>query len=90
MQPWEKATVHSTERSTEKKGSDPDESGTAAVSGLPVNGEAGGFHVVEEGDTLMQISIDAYGTIRMVEEICELNGITDPDKIVAGQKLKMP
>ena len=73
-------------------------SGTAAASdteaaraaGIPVNGEAGGYHIVQEGDTLQQISINAYGTILKVQEICELNGIEDPDKIIAGQKLKMP
>lgn len=47
-------------------------------------------HVVQEGETLYGISLAEYHTVNKLKEICELNGLEDENKIVAGQKLLLP
>ena len=56
----------------------------AAASGNPR------VHVVQEGETLYGICIAEYNTMNKLKEICELNGLDDENKIVAGQKLLLP
>lgn len=48
------------------------------------------YHVVQPGESLIAISIAVYQTDTMVDEIKEMNGIEDEDKIYAGQKLQLP
>ncbi len=48
------------------------------------------YYEVEKGDTLYTICRKIYGDIAYVQEICELNEITDPDKIRYGQKIVLP
>lgn len=48
------------------------------------------IYVVQEGDTLAQISKSFYGTTSRLTEICELNGIQDPNNIIVGQKIVLP
>ena len=47
-------------------------------------------YTIRRGDTLTEISVQIYGTDRRVQDICELNGIDDPDDIRFGQKLLLP
>ncbi|MBE7718378.1 LysM peptidoglycan-binding domain-containing protein [Lacrimispora indolis] len=47
-------------------------------------------YVVQEGETLYGICIAQYQTVNKLKEICELNGLDDENKIVAGQKLLLP
>lgn len=47
-------------------------------------------YVIRTGDTLIGISISLYGSEDYVKEICELNGISDPDNIQIGQKILLP
>lgn len=47
-------------------------------------------YIVKQGDTLAAISKDHYGTIRKVQEICELNKIEEPNNIYVGQKILLP
>ena len=47
-------------------------------------------YTIKKGDTLTAISIRTYGTDAKVKEICELNGIDDPDDIRFGQKILLP
>jgi LysM repeat protein len=61
----------------------PAETEAAAASGQRV-------HVVQEGETLYGIIIAEYHTVNKLKEICELNGLEDENKIVAGQKLLLP
>lgn len=49
-----------------------------------------GSYVVLPGDTLVQISLNFYGNVDRINDICEYNGIDDPDEIYVGQKLIMP
>lgn len=48
------------------------------------------YYEVERGDTLYTISQKIYGNASKVEKICEMNGISDPDKISEGQKIILP
>jgi len=48
------------------------------------------LYTVQQGDNLLHISIEFYGTANMVGPIMELNGLTDPDKIFFGKVLKLP
>ena len=47
-------------------------------------------YTVQQGDTLIRISILNYGDDSMVQEICDLNGITNPDDIKFGDKILLP
>ncbi len=48
------------------------------------------YYEVEQGDTLYTISQKIYGDISSVEKICEVNQISDPDKIRFGQRIILP
>lgn len=48
------------------------------------------YYKVEKGDTLYTISQKIYGDISQVDKICELNDISDPDRIRSGQKIILP
>ncbi len=48
------------------------------------------YYEVERGDTLYTISQKIYGDASRVERICEMNEISDPDKISEGQKIILP
>ena len=48
------------------------------------------YYVIQEGDTLAEISIRVYHTKKMVSRICEVNGIENVDKIFVGQKILLP
>jgi len=57
---------------------------TALVSPLPET------YVIQPGDSLFAISLYFFGTIGMVDAILELNGLEDPDHIVAGHTIVLP
>lgn len=48
------------------------------------------YYQIEKGDTLYKISQKLYGDTSKVEDICELNQISDPDNIKYGQKILLP
>lgn len=48
------------------------------------------YYEVKPGDTLIYISVSVYGTTDMVDKICELNEIDDPNAIAIGQKIQLP
>lgn len=48
------------------------------------------YYEVEQGDTLYTISQKIYGDISRVDKICEVNDISDPDKIRSGQRIILP
>ena len=47
-------------------------------------------YTIQPGDSLIGISRMFYGDIGMVGRIMEINGIVDPDHIVAGQVIYLP
>ncbi|MGN0465877.1 MAG: LysM peptidoglycan-binding domain-containing protein [Lachnospiraceae bacterium] len=53
-------------------------------------GVAGSYYTVQPGDTLAAISNRVYESIEYVEDIAELNKLSDQNKIYPGQKLQLP
>lgn len=47
-------------------------------------------YLVQEGESLSVICRKLYGNVQRVQELCELNGIQDPDLILTGQILRLP
>lgn len=47
-------------------------------------------YVVKKGDMLRTICREYYGSVERVKEICQLNGIADPDDIKVGQIILLP
>ena len=47
-------------------------------------------YVIRPGDTLYQISMEHYGTMNEIEEICRLNGISQEEIIYPGQVIVLP
>jgi nucleoid-associated protein YgaU len=50
----------------------------------------GAMYVVKSGDSLSKIAKSYYGDVNDYKKIAEANNIADPDKIEAGQQLKIP
>ena len=50
----------------------------------------GGMYVVKSGDSLSKIAKSYYGNAGEYKKIADANNIPDPDKIQAGQQLKIP
>ena len=48
------------------------------------------IYEVMEGETLYGICLKFYHNMNKLDEICELNGLEDQNKIIAGQKLILP
>lgn len=64
---------------------------TAAPQSVPAaNTSVPQYYVVRRGDTLRSICINVYGDYSRIDEICELNGLDNPDSILYGQKLLLP
>lgn len=81
-------------KSTQETADQPDEK-NAAQENEEENEEALSrsitrYYEVEQGDTLYTISQKIYGDISRVEKICEVNQISDPDKIHSGQRIILP
>lgn len=47
-------------------------------------------YVVQSGDTLAQICFRTYNNMDMIEQLLEINGIENPNKIYTGQTLLLP
>lgn len=48
------------------------------------------FYTVEKGDSLMGISQKFYGTKDRAPDIMKINNLDNPNKIIVGQKIKLP
>ncbi len=51
---------------------------------------AQGYYIVQQGDNLAGICREIYHTTAMMDKVCELNEIENPDAIYAGQYLELP
>ncbi len=47
-------------------------------------------YTVKKGETLLSISVSVYGNPNKMNEICQMNRITDPNAIFEGQELLLP
>lgn len=66
------------------------DTGTAEGEMAETSGSAHDTYVIRPGDTLYQISIEKYGSMDVIREICELNGITENQIIYPGQVIVLP
>ena len=53
-------------------------------------GKAHESYVIQPGDTLFQISMDRYGSIEAISQICKLNGMSADEIIYPGQVIVLP
>lgn len=68
-----------------------DENETGSISPESKQVLAGSsFYKVQDGETLYGICLKLYGTGSMMDEICQLNGLEDENKIISGQNLILP
>lgn len=49
-----------------------------------------GYYVVQAGENLAGICRKIYQTTAVMEKVCEINGIDNPDAIFVGQRLTLP
>lgn len=49
-----------------------------------------GYYIVQQGDSLANICRKIYHTTAMMEKLCEINKIDDPNAIFVGQRLTLP
>lgn len=47
-------------------------------------------YVIKRGDTLIGICMTVYGNDKRLQELCDLNSISNPDDIKVGQKILLP
>lgn len=77
-----------TEDTEKEENPDADSAGQEGVEALSRN--VARYYEIERGDTLYTISRKIYGDTTYVQKICELNQISDPDRIRYGQKIILP
>ena len=73
---------------TQKKDNKTEEKKTEETS--VAAGNPGETYVIRPGDTLYQISLNRYGTVAAMEQICALNGISANEIIYPGQVIVLP
>jgi LysM repeat protein len=56
----------------------------------PVQAAVPEAYTIQPGDSLLNISLEFYGTTGKVNEILALNGISDADMIIAGRTIALP
>lgn len=84
IDPTPELTPEPTEEPTPKPTPEPTEEPTPEPTAAPVT------YTIRRGDTLIGICMSRYGSDDKVAEICNLNGITNPDDIKVGQKILLP
>ena len=57
---------------------------------IATTGGAEQAYIIKPGDNLSKISKLFYGTPNKYQQIAQANGISDPNKIQAGQQIKLP
>ncbi|MCL1786935.1 MAG: LysM peptidoglycan-binding domain-containing protein, partial [Defluviitaleaceae bacterium] len=60
------------------------------VAPAPMVSTVPATYTIQPGDSLLAISLYFFGDIAMVDEILALNGLADPDLIVAGSTIVLP
>jgi nucleoid-associated protein YgaU len=75
-----------TAKADDKKGSNSEKDSEGSV---PASAKVK-YYIVRSGDSLAAISFELYHTFSYMDEIKELNGIEDENKIYEGQKLIVP
>ncbi|NLX64684.1 MAG: LysM peptidoglycan-binding domain-containing protein [Clostridiaceae bacterium] len=68
---------------------DPEETTTPTPTPTPQQPEIK-EHVVKKGESMSSITRFYYGDTSLIDELCKYNNISDPDKIMQGQVIKIP
>ena len=76
--------------SDETEGAALAESGTSAQEASAAVRQTTASYVIKEGDTLADICTKYYGSLDRLEDICQINEITDANLVVPGQKIVLP
>ncbi|MBU9726129.1 LysM peptidoglycan-binding domain-containing protein [Diplocloster modestus] len=84
-QPADQSVDQAGDQPAEQPADQPDTPAEPASNSL-----TGQYYTVQKGDTLAKISKKLYGTYSKVDEICQLNGIDNGDRILAGDKIQLP
>lgn len=71
-------------------GDSAEEAGEAASVEAASMRQLSAAYVIKVGDTLAEICSRYYGSLDRLEEICEMNGIDDANRILPGQKIVLP
>lgn len=88
----EESDVRKAERRVQEAEKKSDDSGenTGAEEEEETTAAGETSYVIRPGDTLYQISVEKYGTMEEVPEICRINGISEDDIIYPGQIIVLP
>lgn len=65
-------------------------SAAAADQGAEAAAAVPETYIIGEGETLHGICLKFYHNLSKMDEICRINGLDDPNKIISGQKLVLP
>lgn len=68
---------------------DPEETTTPTPTPTPPSTEVKN-HVVQKGESLSAIARKYYNDTSLVDKLCKYNNISDPNKIIQGQTIKIP
>jgi len=68
---------------------DPEETASPTPTPTPQEAEVK-EHVVKKGDSMSSITRIYYGDTSLIDALCKYNNISDPNKIVQGQVIKIP
>ena len=60
-----------------------------AAETAQVNADAG-WYLAETGESLSQICMKIYGNLDLLQELCRINGISNPDRALDGELLTLP
>lgn len=66
----------------------PESTPTPTPTPTPQSGDT--VHIVRKGDSMSAITRHYYGDTSLLDKLCKYNNISDPDKIIQGQKIKIP
>lgn len=83
----------SEETAGEESGQGDEEQPTGQADQTTAAAEASGNPItykVQDGETLYSICLKFYNSLSRVDEICRLNNLDNPDKIISGQNLILP
>ncbi len=89
-EPIPQETVDPEPAPTDDPESAPEDSAALAPSPEAETAAEPASYVIRRGDTLIGICTARYGSDEKVAEICNFNGIADPNDIKVGQKILLP
>lgn len=78
----ETKVAQNTKKETEEQPQD-------AITAANVKSVQGQYYIIQPGDTLVSICMKQFQSLDRMDEIMQINNITNKDKIVAGQKIKL-